>query len=232
MNTAKVQLDLGCGAAKRPWHLGIDQVDLPGVDHVLDLTSDALPFADDSVDEVYSSDLLERIDAPDHLFSEIGRVCRDGARIEFWTPYAWADEALLYGHAHRISEEMWLHLGVSHRDAYAPMLGGRWLLRRFVYVIDQATIDELGAHRVDLAFAVRYLKGVVHEFGVEIEYRADLDVSALEPERVYATERWGPRHDLEDVNTSPAFRDELRMFVSSTISRARARANRTRASHV
>jgi SAM-dependent methyltransferase len=232
MNTAKVQLDLGCGAAKRPWHIGIDSLDLPGVDHVLDLTSDPLPFPDDSVDEVYSSDFLDRIDAPDHLFSEIGRVCRDGARIEFWMPYAWANEALLYGHAHRISEEMWLHLGVSHRDAYAPMLRGRWLLRRFVYVIDPATIDELRRHRVDLAFAVRYLKGVVHEFGVEIEYRDDLDVPALEPERVYATERSGPRLEFEAASNGPTFRDELRTFASSAAARVRARAKRARASHV
>jgi SAM-dependent methyltransferase len=231
MNTRKVQLDLGCGAAKRPWHIGIDKYDMPGVDHVLDLAVDPLPFDDDSVDEVFSSHFLELVPRPDHLFSEIGRVCRDGARIEFWTPYAWTNEALLYGHAHLISEEMWLHLGVTHRDAYAPMLGGRWLLRRFVYVVDEKTIHELEAHHMDLSFAVRHLTGVVHEFGVEIEYRDDLEIPARDPEYLYATERGGPRSEFEPVSTVPLFRDDVRVLLTSVRARVRARVQSMGASH-
>lgn len=193
MDVHKTRVDLGCGTAKRPGFIGLDLFELPGVDHVIDLTADPFPFEDDSVDEVFSAHFLEHIDEPNHVFEEIGRVCRDGARIEVWTPYAWTNEAFLYGHLHCISEEMWNHLGLSHRDAYTGMLKGRWLLRRFIFAIEQATIDDLSARGVDLDFAVRYLKGVVHEFGVEIEYRSEIDVAPLVPERVYATERFGPR---------------------------------------
>ena len=108
-------------------------------------------------------------------------MCRDGARIEFWTPYAWTNEAFLYGHLHGITEEMWTHLGLSHRDIYSAMLRGHWLLVRFIFVIDQATIDDLNRHGVDLDFAVRYYKGVVREFGVEAEYHSDLRDSAAHP---------------------------------------------------
>jgi SAM-dependent methyltransferase len=191
--TPRLRLDLGCGNAKREGFVGLDSMPGPAVDHVLDLTVDPIPFPDDSVDEVFSAHFLEHIDSPNHLFGEIGRTCRDGARIEFWTPYAFTNEAFLYGHLHGITEEMWLHLGVSHRDIYAPMLQGRWQLIRFVYVIDQATIDDLNSHDVELDFAVRYFKGVVKELGVEIEYRQDLSVPVSVPQRVYAASRFGDR---------------------------------------
>ena len=67
------------------------------------------------------------------------------------------------------------------------MLNGRWLLQRFVFVIEPATIADLEHHRVDLDFAVRYLKGVVHEFGVEMEYQSNLEAPPRVPGRVYAT---------------------------------------------
>jgi SAM-dependent methyltransferase len=192
----RVRVDLGCGNARREGFVGLDQFPGPQVDEVLDLTADRYPFDDDSVDEVFSAHFLEHIDVPNHVFEETGRICKDGARIEFWTPYAFTNEAFLYGHVHGITEEMWLHLGLSHRDAYLPLLRGRWQLDRFVFVVDQSIVDELTSHGVDLDFAIRYYKGVVHELGVEITYRADPSVPPTIPERVYASTRWGERRPL------------------------------------
>jgi phytanoyl-CoA hydroxylase len=190
------RLDLGCGSAKRDGFIGLDHVEGPDVDHVLDLTKDPYPFADQSVDEVYSAHFLEHIEEPNHVFEQIGRICKDHARIEFWTPYAFTKEAFLYGHLQYITEEMWLHLCVSHRDLFVPMLKGRWLLRNVVYVIDQATIDDLAGRDVELGFAVRYFKDVVTEIGVEIEFRSDLSVPPIIPTSLYATSRFGERHLL------------------------------------
>jgi SAM-dependent methyltransferase len=195
---------------------------------VVDLTREPLPFEDDSVDAVFSAHFLEHIDEPNHVFGEIGRVCRDGARIEFWTPYAWTNEAFLYGHLHCISEEMWNHICLSHRDAYVPMIKGRWLLRRFVFVIQQPIIDDLRARSIDLDFAVRYYKGVVHEMGVEMEYRSDLDSPVVVPERAYATDRSGPRM-LLDPNV-PSVRAEARAILSASAARSRALTLRVLAS--
>jgi predicted SAM-dependent methyltransferase len=206
-----VRIDLGCGNVKREGYVGLDYVAGDAVDHVLDLTHDRYPFADSSVDEVFSAHFLEHIDVPNHVFGEIARISRDGARIEFWTPYAFTEEAFLYGHLHQVTEEMWQQFCVSHRDAHAAMLGGRWLLHRIVYVIDPETIDELAAQGVDLDFAVRYFKGVVIEFGVEIEFRSDLSVPAVVPERVSATSRNGARTPLAPVKRRrSAFRSRSR----------------------
>jgi len=189
----RLRVDLGCGNAKRPGYVGLDYVEGDDVDHVLDLTTDRYPFDDGTVEAVFSAHFLEHIDEPNHVFGEIGRICADGALIEFYTPYAWTNEAWLYGHVHGITEEMWTHLGLSHREAYADILGGRWLLRRFVFVIDEATLVDLDANGVQLDFALRYYQNVVREFGVEVEFRRDLDVPEVGPERVYATSRFGER---------------------------------------
>jgi SAM-dependent methyltransferase len=214
-----LRIDLGCGSARRDGFVGLDVFPGPEVDHVIDLTADPFPFADDSVDEVFSAHFLEHIDSPNHVFGEIGRVCRDGARIEFWTPYAFTNEAFLYGHLHGITEEMWIHLGLTHRDIYAPMLNGRWLLQRFVFVIEPATIADLEHHRVDLDFAVRYLKGVVHEFGVELEYQSDLEAPPRVPERAYATTRFGSRRPL--TTPTGAVSGRLRREAKRAVAQAR-----------
>src|SRR3954471_20925249 len=93
-----VRIDLGCGNAKRPGFQGVDYLEAPGVDHVVNIAEQRLPFEDDSVDAVFSAPFLEHIGEPYNVLSEIGRVCRDGARIEIWTPYAFSDEAFVYGH--------------------------------------------------------------------------------------------------------------------------------------
>jgi predicted SAM-dependent methyltransferase len=192
-----VNLDLGCGNAKRDGYLGLDYVEGPQVDFVLDLTNDRYPFDDASVDKVFSAHFLEHIDEPNHVFSEIGRICRDGAAIEFWTPYAFSNEAFLYGHTHFLTEKPWMHFCVSHRDVFAEMLRGRWLLKSIDFVVGPETEAELRRYGVPMDFAVKYLKGVVQEFGVEIEFQRDLATPVSMPTQTWSTTRFGERQPLE-----------------------------------
>ncbi len=191
-----VKIDLGCGNARRDGYLGLDFIEGPQVDHVLDLTNDRYPFDDDSVGAVFSAHFLEHIEEPDHVFSEIGRVCRDGAQIEFWTPYTFTEEAFLYGHLHGLTEEQWMHFCVLHRDVFTEMLGGRWLLRNIDFVVSAETEADLRRQGVPMDFAVKYLKGVVVEFGVTIEFRRDVATPAVLPERTWSTTRFGERRPL------------------------------------
>jgi SAM-dependent methyltransferase len=221
--TEPVRVDLGCGAVPRPGFVGLDQVEGPDTDHVLDLTRDRYPFPDRSVDEVYSSHFLEHIEVPNHVFGEIARICKDGARIEFWTPYAFSDEAFLYGHLHFITEEMWMHFCVTQRDYHTDLLKGRWQLHRIVYVVLPGTLEDLARQGVGLDFALRYLKGVVHELGVEIEFRAELGVPAAVPERVFAPSRDGERHLVDTWEPPAAVRPRGR-FGSRLVRAVRLRA--------
>jgi SAM-dependent methyltransferase len=191
-----VQVDLGCGNAKHAGYIGLDYVEMDQVDHVLDLTKDRYPFEDRSVDAVFSAHFLEHIDEPNHVFSEIGRIAKDGAKIEFWTPYAFTNEAFLYGHLHFLTEEMWMHFCYSHRDVFLSMLGGRWQLNRIVYNVPIEVAHEIEQAGFSLDFAIRYFKGVAVEFGVEIEFREDPAVPVVVPQRVWAPSRQGERTAL------------------------------------
>lgn len=198
MEAKPIRIDLGCGSAKRDGFVGLDFVEGPEVDYVIDLTAERYPFEDASVDEVFSAHFLEHIESPNHVFGEVGRICKDGARIEFWTPYAFSDEGFLYGHLHYLTEEPWMHFCVSHRDFFAEMLAGRWLLHRIHYVVPPATKAELDSYGLPVEFAIKFLKGVVYEFGVEIEYRRDLSHPVVLPVRSWSTSRFGERVDFEN----------------------------------
>ncbi|MBU2575131.1 MAG: class I SAM-dependent methyltransferase [Elusimicrobia bacterium] len=82
----KIFLDLGCGARKRPGHIGVDSVKLEGVDIVCDIEK-GLPFEDNSVDAVWSNFLFEHVSDTIFLFKELYRICRNGALVEFRIPY-------------------------------------------------------------------------------------------------------------------------------------------------
>ncbi len=88
-------LDIGCGNNKVPGAIGVDCVELPGVDVVTD-ANEPLPFDDASVDEVHCYHVLEHLDNAVDLIEEIWRVCRQGGRVHIRVPhysscYAWAD---------------------------------------------------------------------------------------------------------------------------------------------
>jgi SAM-dependent methyltransferase len=193
---AELKIDLGCGDKRREGYLGLDYVPGDQVDYVLDLTKERYPFEDRSVDAVYSAHFLEHIEEPNHVFEEIGRVCKDGALIEFWTPYAFTNEAFVYGHEHCFTEEDWNHFCILYRDTFLGMLGGRWLLRKIVYAIPRETVAEIEGAGFSLDFAVKYFKGVVNEFGVEIEFQSDPATPPVTPERVYVVDRHGEQRPL------------------------------------
>ena len=193
-----IRIDLGCGEAKREGFIGLDNQMAPGVDYVLDLTKDRFPFDDGSVDQVFSSHFLEHIAAPNHVFQEISRVCKDGAKIEFWTPYAFSNEAFLYGHETFLTEEPWMHFCYSHRDTHLDLLRGRWLLLKINYIVSPETEQEILNQGFSMDFAIRYFKSVITEFGVEIEFRRDLSVGPVVPRRTYSRSRQGERLALED----------------------------------
>jgi SAM-dependent methyltransferase len=193
---AGLRLDLGCGGSKREGFIGLDCVALPDVDHVVDLVRERWPFDDNSVGYVYSSHFFEHVDQPNNVLSEIGRVCRDGARIEFWTPYAFTNEAYLYGHTTYLTEDLWLHFCVYHRDFHQSLLRGRWLLRNINYVVPEAVEQDLAQHGFELDFAIRYFKSVVAEFGAEMEYQSNPGTPIVNPTRTYSHARFARRWSL------------------------------------
>jgi SAM-dependent methyltransferase len=77
-----VILDVGCGAAGPvlPWAIGVDK-GYPGYDGV------TLPFAEDSVDAVYSSHMLEHVPDPFAVIRDWHRVVKTGGFIVCIVPH-------------------------------------------------------------------------------------------------------------------------------------------------
>lgn len=80
-------LHIGCGRHKAPGAIGLDITALPGVDVVLDLDKEKLPFADHTFELVYAHHVLEHLRNLSEVLAELHRVCKDGAVIDIVVPY-------------------------------------------------------------------------------------------------------------------------------------------------
>ncbi len=90
-------LELGCGARRRvKGSIGIDILDLPGVDINGDVIEVLLSFKDSSVSEIHSHHFFEHVDDLDGLFKQIDRVLIPGGTLHttvphFSNPYYYSD---------------------------------------------------------------------------------------------------------------------------------------------
>jgi SAM-dependent methyltransferase len=191
-----LRLDLGCGSTKKEGTIGLDFQSLPGVDYVLDIESQPLPFADQSVEYVFSSHFLEHTYNPGNVLAEVGRVCIDGAQLEFWTPYAWHNDAFLPGHNIFFTEEYYRHICELFPDFWSELFHSRWVLNEVQYVIPEDVLHELSAQNISVAFAVKHLHNIVKEFGVHITVRHQPPPQVAPSRHTYSTNRNGQRHDL------------------------------------
>ena len=91
-----VVLELGCGPNKTPGRIGIDRIDLPGVDIVADIDKGLGFLPDSSVDAIYSESFFEHINDLEGLVREVARVLKpDGYNWlfvpHFSNPYYYSD---------------------------------------------------------------------------------------------------------------------------------------------
>ena len=83
-----VKLELGCGDAKRNVDaIGIDALDFSCVDIVGDVYAVLSMFPDKSVDAVYSYHFVEHVADVPRLLSELARVLKPAATVEFVAPH-------------------------------------------------------------------------------------------------------------------------------------------------
>lgn len=82
-----VLVELGCGQKKKNDRIGIDRVDLPGVDIVADLEKGLSFFPPHSVDEIHCRSVLEHIEDLEGLLAEIIRVLKKDGRAYIFVPH-------------------------------------------------------------------------------------------------------------------------------------------------
>lgn len=164
-----MRIDIGCGANKREGFIGIDIAPAPGVDHVIDIERQPLPFEDGSVDYVFSNHAFEHIHNPRNILQEIVRVCRHGATVEIWTPYLKSNDAFVLGHYQFYNETIWKHICYEHDGFYFKDSAGRFELKKYHYVLFPGIEQRLAEMRIPFDFALDHMFNIALEFGAFIE---------------------------------------------------------------
>lgn len=80
-------LDIGCGKNKMKGAIGIDIANVEGVDYVINIDKEKLPFADNYFSKVYCIHVLEHCENIIEVMNEIYRVCKSNALIMMIVPY-------------------------------------------------------------------------------------------------------------------------------------------------
>ena len=125
-----MRLNLGCGNKKKAGFLGVDRYPCEAVDQIADLNG-ALPFAADSIEEVYMDNVIEHVPDLPRLFGELHRTCKHGAEITIITPHfaslaSWRDPT----HVHHLSYFSMDHFEKASVAHY--MHGGFKVLKRHI----------------------------------------------------------------------------------------------------
>ncbi len=86
-----MKLDLGCGDHKKEGFFGVDTINFPGVDLVLDVGVQIWPWEDGSIEYVYCSHLLEHLATWErvHFANELYRVLQPDGKCQLTCPH-WA----------------------------------------------------------------------------------------------------------------------------------------------
>jgi len=197
-----IKIDIGCGGNKKEGCLGIDIMALPGVDYALDLVKQPLPFVDQSVSYIFSAHFLEHIQEPNLIFPEITRVAKNGAQLEFWTPYAFTNAAFITGHVSQLNEDQYMHICVWFPELWEKVLKARWLLKEIHYVVDAQTLIDLYENKINLDYALKYYKEVIKEFGVYIEVQRDYQGTPIQPRKTFSLERNSTKYNVKVNNKS------------------------------
>lgn len=80
-------LDIGAGSNPHPAATTtLDRVDLPTIDVVHDATERPWPFTDDKFDRVIARHVLEHVQHPEDVFSEVARILNDDGLFEVVVP--------------------------------------------------------------------------------------------------------------------------------------------------
>ena len=131
-----MKLDLGAGINKKEGFIGVDSRGFPGVDVVADLTK-PWPWADETVDEVHCSHMIEHLTAEQRIFfvNELYRVMKKGAKAAIIAPH-WASTRAYGDLTHQWPPvcEMWFYylskdwraINAPHNDGYTCDFEAGW----------------------------------------------------------------------------------------------------------
>jgi SAM-dependent methyltransferase len=170
---AVTRIELGCGSNKREGFYGLDIVQSPVTDCRIDLERDSLPFANDSIEYVYSSHTLEHLSYWSKMLQEIVRVCKHDAVVEIWTPYGPSRDACLIGHLYFVNESHWRHICYEHDRNYLQDVRGYLQWQETRYNLTPGIVEQLDAQKISIEFAIAHMFDIAFEWGVFLTVKKD-----------------------------------------------------------
>jgi SAM-dependent methyltransferase len=172
----------------------------------VEFTKEPLPFGDGSLDYVSASFCPEHLPSARTFFEEISRVARDGATLDIWLPCATHSANPLPSSFASLGEGIFEQMCLRSPEVWRQGLEKAWLWRELNYCIAAETLQDMELHRIDLPFAIKHFKNVVHELNLVVELRNDLAVSVSHPRKTYSATRQGPRmrHIHQVLKRAPA----------------------------
>lgn len=150
-----LKIDMGCGGLAKEGFVGLDTNPASNLILKCDFSKDKLPFADSTVEEVYSSHCFEHLDNIPHVLQEIVRVCKNGAHVLIVTPHFTSPMAMCAEHKMVWSENQWGQICVGYPHRWFDLAVGQIKLKQFMY--NGLNVQQL-PH-----FSVQYY----HEFALE-----------------------------------------------------------------
>ena len=90
-------LDLGCGENKVPNSIGLDNVQLPGVDVEHDLLDFPYPFDNESIDKIYLRHVIEHfaIENINFIMNECNRILKNDGLLIITVPHVFSISAFI-----------------------------------------------------------------------------------------------------------------------------------------
>jgi SAM-dependent methyltransferase len=90
-------LDLGCGENKVPNSIGLDNVQLPGVDVEHDLLDFPYPFDNESIDKIYLRHVIEHfaIENINFIMNECNRILKNDGLLVITVPHVFSISAFI-----------------------------------------------------------------------------------------------------------------------------------------
>lgn len=164
--TSGIKLDIACGQNKQQGFIGVDIAPCVGVDIVHDLNVYPWPFADDSVEEAFSSHFVEHVGCLMKFMNECQRIMKQGAKLTILAPYyssmrCWQDPT----HVRAISEASFLYYNkewrVSNLLDHYPINADFDFNYGYVMTPDWANRSEEARN-----FAIRHYNNVISDIQV------------------------------------------------------------------
>lgn len=130
MQSNEIRVDIGCGLKKPEGFIGIDVRDFPGVDYVMNVGKEKLPFKDNSVDVITSIHVFEHF-YPEELFfciEECFRVLKPTGFLHIEVPKAGTRAYYIHpDHKLQFTEDTFGFFQVpgneEHRDPHGYLTG-------------------------------------------------------------------------------------------------------------